>query len=80
MEFFVPAAESTGIDRVRLGTLTTIGAHFSRIMSPAAAVVMMCARLSDAKASDLIRRVAVPLLVGGVVLLPLSHQRIDLAN
>jgi hypothetical protein len=38
-------------------------------MSPAAAVVMMSARLSEAQASDLIRRVFVPLLAGGAVLL-----------
>ena len=69
MEFFVPAAGSMGIDPIRLGPLTAMGAHFGRTMSPAAAVVMMSARLSDASAADLIRRVAVPLLIGGVVLM-----------
>jgi len=69
MEFFVPAAGSMGIDPTRLGAITAIGAHFGRTMSPAAAVVMMSARLSDSQPSDLIRRVAVPLLIGGVALL-----------
>jgi DcuC family C4-dicarboxylate transporter len=69
MEFFVPVAGEMGIDPVRLGTLTALGAHFGRTMSPAAAVVMMAARLADTKASDLVRRVAVPLLAGGIVLL-----------
>jgi DcuC family C4-dicarboxylate transporter len=68
MEFFVPVAGRMGIDPVRLGTLTALGAHFGRTMSPAAAVVMMSARLSSASPSELIRRVAVPLLAGGVVL------------
>ena len=68
MEFFVPAAGSMGIDPIRLGTLTALGAHFGRTMSPAAAVVMISSRLSDASAGDLIRRVALPLLVGGTVL------------
>jgi len=69
MEFFVPAAGSMGIDPTRLGAITAIGAHFGRTMSPAAAVVVMSARLSDSQPSDLIRRVAVPLLIGGLVLL-----------
>jgi len=69
MEFFVPAAGSMGIDPTRLGALTAIGAHFGRTMSPAAAVVVMSARLSDSQPWDLIREVAIPLLIGGVVLL-----------
>jgi DcuC family C4-dicarboxylate transporter len=68
MEFFVPVATTMGIDPIRLGTLTAMGAHFGRTMSPAAAVVMMSSRLSETRASDLVRRVAVPLLAGGTVL------------
>jgi C4-dicarboxylate transporter, DcuC family len=68
MEFFVPVAETMGIDPIRLGTLTAMGAHFGRTMSPAAAVVMMSSRLSETSAGNLIRRVAVPLLTGGAVL------------
>jgi DcuC family C4-dicarboxylate transporter len=68
MEFFVPVARTMGIDPIRLGTLTAMGAHFGRTMSPAAAVVMVSSSLSEARASDLIRRVAVPLLTGGTVL------------
>ena len=64
MEFFVPAAGTMGIDPVRLGTLSALGAHFGRTMSPAAAVVMVSARLSDAEPWELIRLVARPLLVG----------------
>jgi DcuC family C4-dicarboxylate transporter len=69
MEFFVPAAASMGIDPTRLGALTAIGAHFGRTMSPAAAVVAVAARLSVCQPSELIRRVAVPLLIGGFVVL-----------
>ena len=42
--------------------------HFGRTMSPAAAVVMMAARLSGAGPRELIRRVAGPLLIGLAVL------------
>jgi C4-dicarboxylate transporter, DcuC family len=69
MQFFVPFAGDLGIDPVRLGTLTALGAHFGRTMSPAAAVVMMSSRLADAPPTQLIRRVALPLLIGGTVLL-----------
>jgi C4-dicarboxylate transporter, DcuC family len=69
MDFLVPAASSMGIDPVRLGALTALGAHFGRTMSPAAAVVMISARLSETNTSDLIRRVALPLFAGGAVLL-----------
>ncbi len=69
MEFFVPAAGSMGLDPTRLGTVAALGAHFGRTMSPAAAVVMVSARLSDARPALLIRQVAPPLLLGGLVLL-----------
>jgi DcuC family C4-dicarboxylate transporter len=69
MEFFVPAAGSMGLDPTRLGTVAALGAHFGRTMSPAAAVVMVSARLSEARPAQLIRQVAPPLLLGGLVLL-----------
>ncbi len=69
MEFFVPAAASMGLDPTRLGTVAALGAHFGRTMSPAAAVVMVAAGLSQAKASHLIREVAPALLIGGLVLI-----------
>ena len=68
MEFFVPAAGSMGLDPARLGTVSALGAHFGRTMSPAAAVVMVSASLSQARPSQLIREVAPALLVGGLVL------------
>ena len=64
MEFFVPAAGSLGLDPIRLGAVTALAAHFGRTMSPAAAVVMMSARLSGASPRELIRHVAFPLLIG----------------
>ncbi|QEH33590.1 Putative cryptic C4-dicarboxylate transporter DcuD [Aquisphaera giovannonii] len=69
MEFFVPVSSSMGIDPVRLGTLASLGAHFGRTMSPAAAVVAMCATLSGASASRMIRLVAGPLAAGGLIMI-----------
>jgi hypothetical protein len=45
-------------------------------MSPAAAVMAMSARLAYVPASDLIRRVIPPLLVGGAVLLGAAILRL----
>jgi DcuC family C4-dicarboxylate transporter len=75
MEFFVPAAGTIGLDPVRLGTVTALGAHFGRTMSPAAAVVMVSSTLANARAADLIRRVAPPLFVGGIVLIAAALLR-----
>jgi DcuC family C4-dicarboxylate transporter len=69
MEFFVPVAGRMGIDPVRLGTLAALGAHFGRTMSPASAVAAMSASLAESRPSELVRHVAVPLLIGGVVLM-----------
>jgi DcuC family C4-dicarboxylate transporter len=76
MEFFVPAASSMGLDPVRLGTVSSLGAHFGRTMSPAAAVVMVCSTLAHARPVELIRQVAPPLLVGGAVLLTAAILRL----
>lgn len=69
MEFFVPAADVLGLDPVRIGTLASLGAHFGRTMSPAAAVVVMCARLADEPGPRLIARVVPPLLAGMAVMI-----------
>lgn len=75
MEFFVPAAGSMGLDPVRLGTVSALGAHFGRTMSPAAAVVMVSSTLAGARSIELIRHVAPPLLAGGVVLIAAALLR-----
>jgi DcuC family C4-dicarboxylate transporter len=72
MEFFVPAAQTMGLDPIRLGTISALGAHFGRTMSPAAAVVMVSSSLSGSRPSDLIRLVAPALAAGGLVLLTSS--------
>ncbi len=68
MKAIVPEAASVRIDPIRLGAMTSMAAHYGRTMSPAAAVVMMSATLSQADAVSLLRRVTPPLLLGGLVL------------
>lgn len=76
MEFFVPAADGLGLDPVRVGALASLGAHFGRTMSPAAAVVAMSSRLADERPSALIRGVSIPLLVGLAVMIAVTLLRI----
>lgn len=76
MEALVPAAGSLGLDPVRIGIVTSLGAHFGRTMSPVAAVTLFSAGLSGATAPALVRRVAWPLLAGGAVLLAATILRI----
>jgi DcuC family C4-dicarboxylate transporter len=64
-----------GLDPVRLGTVSALGAHFGRPMSPAAAVVMVSSTLANARAAELIRHVAPPLLAGGAVLIAAALLR-----
>jgi DcuC family C4-dicarboxylate transporter len=54
---------------VRVGTLNAIAAQFGRTSSPVAPVTIMCATLARARPLDLVKRVAPPLLAGGIVLL-----------
>ena len=68
MQALLPTAEALGLDPVRLGTVIALGAHFGRTMSPVAAVVFLGARLSGADNVELVRRLAPPLLIAGVVL------------
>ncbi len=69
MEFFVPVAASMHLDPVRLGMVATLGSHFGRTMSPAAADVAMSSKLAQVPPSSLIRQVALHLVIGGATVL-----------
>lgn len=61
-----PAATVHGL---RVGSLTAIAAQFGRTSSPVAPVVIMCATLAHARPTTLVKRVVLPLMAGGAVLL-----------
>lgn len=69
MKALVPVASLLALDPMRLGALTATAAHFGRTMSPAAAVVAMCATLAATEHQTLLREVTRPLLAGLLVLL-----------
>src|SRR5439155_17617280 len=52
----------------RIGALNAITAQFGRTSSPVAPVVIFCATLAHSRPLTLVKRVAIPLLAGGVVL------------
>ncbi len=65
--FFVDPAQSAGVDAVHVGAVVSIASAAGRTMSPVAAVTLMAAALTDTNALVLARRVAVPLLLGLLV-------------
>jgi DcuC family C4-dicarboxylate transporter len=76
LNVLVPAAGRLGLDAVPMGATTAMAAHFGRTMSPAAAVVMICAQLSGTEPLALVRRVGIPLLSGLATLFALSLWRL----
>jgi len=67
--FFVGPAVALGVDPVTVGAVVSLSAAAGRTMSPVAAVVLMCAALTETSPGDLVRRVALPLAAGVLALL-----------
>lgn len=66
--FFVEPALAYGVDPTRVGAVVALAAAAGRTMSPVAAVTLMCATLTNTSPFELVRRVAVPLLLGVAVI------------
>jgi DcuC family C4-dicarboxylate transporter len=56
-----------GLDPMQVGAVVSLAAAAGRTLSPVAAVTLMCAQLTRTNPLELVRRVAVPLLAGMVV-------------
>jgi DcuC family C4-dicarboxylate transporter len=69
--FFVPPAQSLGVDPTDIGALVSIAAAAGRTMSPVAAVALVSAQLIGTNPFTLARRVAVPMLISLVVIVAL---------
>ena len=70
--FFHDPAIKLGLDPVEIGSLVSLGSAAGRTMSPVAAVVLMCSALTGTNPFTLVKRVALPLLTGIVVVLLLG--------
>ena len=64
---FAGPSLSLGVAPEHVGAVVALGAAAGRTMSPVAAVTLMCASLTATRPTELVRRVAGPLLVGIVV-------------
>jgi DcuC family C4-dicarboxylate transporter len=69
--FFHGPAVALGEDQLAIGAMVSIGSAVGRTLSPVAAVVLMCASLTETRPVDLVKRVAPPLVAAliAVVLL-----------
>jgi DcuC family C4-dicarboxylate transporter len=65
--FFVEPARSQSIDPKLVGAVVAITASAGRTMSPVAAVVIMTSTMTGTDPLALVRRVALPLIVGSIV-------------
>ncbi|MFN4260608.1 MAG: C4-dicarboxylate transporter DcuC [Gemmataceae bacterium] len=63
-ELFVHPSLELQVDPLRVGAVVSIASAAGRTMSPVAAVVLMCAALTNTNPIDLMKRIALPLLAG----------------
>jgi DcuC family C4-dicarboxylate transporter len=61
--FFAGPALTLGMDPARVGAVVSLAAAAGRTMSPVAAVTLMCAAMTRTNPLELVRRVALPLLL-----------------
>jgi len=62
--FFYDPAVAVGEDPNAVGGLVSVGSAIGRTLSPVSAVALMCGTLAGAKATDLSKRLAIPLVAG----------------
>jgi DcuC family C4-dicarboxylate transporter len=66
-DFFVRPARDQSIDPTLVGAVVAITASAGRTMSPVAAVVIMSSTMTETEPLALVKRVALPLMIGSVV-------------
>lgn len=81
--FFIAPGVRLGLAPAHVGAVVALGASAGRTMSLVAAVTLMCATLTKTNPAQLVKRVAIPLLVGmvvvviaAIVLAPLSGSAV----
>jgi DcuC family C4-dicarboxylate transporter len=66
--FFVEPSLAYGVDPTLVGAVVALASAAGRTMSPVAAVTLMCATMTSTSPFELVRRVALPLLLSVVVI------------
>ncbi len=74
-QFFVEPAQALQVSPLDVGAIVSIASAAGRTMSPVAAVTLMCASLTGTNPFELVRRVALPLLGGMIVVISLALLR-----
>jgi DcuC family C4-dicarboxylate transporter len=77
--FFAGPAVAQDVDPALVGAVVALASAAGRTMSPVAAVMLMCATLTNTSPFDLFRRVALP-LVFGVVLVVIAAMVMTVVN
>jgi C4-dicarboxylate transporter, DcuC family len=71
-QFFVEPSQSLDVSPLHVGAVVSIASAAGRTMSPVAAVTLMCATFTETNPFELVRRLALPLLGGMVVVILLA--------
>ena len=71
---YIGPIQQTGADPFHIGAVVSIGAAVGRTISPVAAVTFMCAKMTDTEPFALAKRVALPALVGLVLIVILAMR------
>jgi DcuC family C4-dicarboxylate transporter len=66
--FFAGPALLLGIDPTHVGAVVSLAAAAGRTMSPVSAVTLMCARMTETKPLDLVKQVAIPLVISVAII------------
>jgi DcuC family C4-dicarboxylate transporter len=66
-QFFVDPSQALNVSPLHIGAIVSIASAAGRTMSPVAAVTLMCATLTETNPFDLVRRLALPLIMATAV-------------
>jgi DcuC family C4-dicarboxylate transporter len=73
--FFAEPALHVGLDPAQVGAVISLGAAAGRTISPVAAVTLMTAQMSETTPLALVRRLALPVVVGMLSIIALAALR-----
>jgi len=77
-QFFVQPAQALDVSPLDVGAIVSIASAAGRTMSPVAAVTLMCASLTGTNPFHLVRRLALPLFGGMIVMVLLALLKVSL--
>jgi DcuC family C4-dicarboxylate transporter len=70
--FFAEPSLKLGIDPTHTGAVVSIASAAGRTVSPVAAVTLMCARMTGAKPLDLVKQVALPVVISVAIVVAIA--------